>query len=1641
MAKETLGRNITFPIYSEDGTSFHNLVLHRAVVDSVVMSLGDKITGDVYYKDNALDVTMHEYIMFKRNPNDANEDAVKYVLVSPPTIVREGMVSDNSELKGMTKYSFVFYHPMYVLNNIPFSDVAVTTEQERYLSQNKDFSWIGYPDDFIAKVNKNLQQTQWTVEKSSRFPNEKDTVLSGVLSFSNNTIADALKTWYDTWEIPYVIDVVKSGEQGYSEGKRFKIVFGLPSTEIYAQGNNSTPFVFQMGKGLGLKNNSRTPRNNKIITRISGYGSESNIPYGYPQIIWTGNQSWDYTINNASGMQTITVGGRTIQAMSYPIYDGIVGGQKVRLIKHPFTRTHLMPTVYSDTVNKKVNPRNPNYNPNGEIIDYYDAISSQEYQYPNEIDITAPSYQIHEFDVKPEMNMEGESVGIVNAVPLNADLTPADAWDDSIDDDGNFIQSYFRLDLPILPFDVYACASITEQMFVNMLSGACIGCTFGVQVDWEDYKRNFYHEDGTFDPVIHTESGDGHVRDGSRYPDSSQTAISLIVQKDNETFGTIMPNVYQQPHVGDTFVILGVSLPSEYITNAEEYLDEQMKSYMLENNVHYYDYPLKFDEYFLATHTNILAQIKPNAIVHFTFGDEQQLELYVKQLTVKFGQSVLPQYEITLTDNIEVVLNQIGQVADDVEKLSSLLSIMREGYSRNVWNEIAKKLSKVSDDTAKGKITFEKGAEFGTYNTGALGSGGAINIDQNGNSNAEFDFLTIRKAASFRTISILELKHVGGEMGLTAGAMKVSSVEEKENAYRCYFDTSDGTKQVYQEFVVGDQARCQQFRLAQNASGMLTTKYYWRLVTGVGENYVDLSKTDADTGSGVPQAGDEVIQLGYRNNDHPERQSAIILSAVENQAPSIRYYQGINSYNLSNTIVKEDYYDPTTSLFHTNTYGESYVGDKNQTTYMKYTQNGGVEIKGVITATSGSVLDGGTVNNTNINQVINTLTQNTSTAQSTATQAAADADTALTAAQNAQGAADSASSAAQSASQTATAASQAAQQASEDASTANGNATQALNIANNLSTGNGNLLRNSGFTGDYLDENVAPLSNVSSGTEMYSDPLDHWTATNVSIITSAESASGKAAVLSDGSLEQNLEIGVEQGKPYVFSFKGKGTSVHFYVGAYETTVTLSGSTERYNVKFTAPSTSQAFAITGSTCTIMELQLIEGNIPFNNWVNHPKDNDKSLAYFQNYSYLLDAIINGNTQILGGLILSQMIKVGNYRNQQLTEETGGMSGFYNSGDSPFLWGGGTMQQAFYTIAKYADNPNYEPSASELANLMANFVVTHGGRAILNDVIARGFIIATSGIFKNIASPNGNFQIDSSGNLSVKDATISGNMYSPMLSITPENYTQYTSADSSTRVILLSLSGFNVKLERFTNEITSLRLPTGDAAYKGAIVRIYNNSVVGINMNNVITNDLRAWGTLEYYEAHWDAIWLLPQTYYEFQCQYYPQYSYTNTNLGHSVITHASSMQQIVSGLTIGSIVDIHCGIVSGNGGYKVMAGSTTLIDTTGSSDIRRRMQGASIQYKVVQNQTIITANVSDGSKLEISIDGRNNTENYYWTLVAKAENGGVKDLQNMMLFQGTNGVSVGYDPYINADGFLRFGSWTRPDYDDYGIHENG
>ena len=84
--------------------------------------------------------------------------------------------------------------------------------------------------------------------------------------------------------------------------------------------------------------------------------------------------------------------------------------------------------------------------------------------------------------------------------------------------------------------------------------------------------------------------------------------------------------------------------------------------------------------------------------------------------------------------------------------------------------------------------------------------------------------------------------------------------------------------------------------------------------------------------------------------------------------------------------------------------------------------------------------------------------------------------------------------------------------------------------------------------------------------------------------------------------------------------------------------------------------------------------------------------------------------------------------------MIEETGGMQGTWTSNDDPFLWGGGSLDKAIETVKKYKDNPSYQPTEDELKE-MANFVVTHGGRAILNDMVLRGYVYALGGRIGNL------------------------------------------------------------------------------------------------------------------------------------------------------------------------------------------------------------------------------------------------------------------------------------------------------------------
>lgn len=222
-------------------------------------------------------------------------------------------------------------------------------------------------------------------------------------------------------------------------------------------------------------------------------------------------------------------------------------------------------------------------------------------------------------------------------------------------------------------------------------------------------------------------------------------------------------------------------------------------------------------------------------------------------------------------------------------------------------------LSKVNEDTARELIHFLKGIDANgvsnmetiillkefvskNFSTGSTGFG--IYQDESGNYHLDIDFVNIRRKLTADSIQVQRTYYVGGKQYVTPGAGIIcSSVEDLGTEWRCRFKTTDADGRiVHNTFEAGDLGICETFNLEKKVDGKLGNRYYWRLVTGKGADYITLSKSDCDTNSDTPLVGDEIVQLGNRTDKN--RQGAVVMDSVTAGGPYIRVYKGINSYNL-----------------------------------------------------------------------------------------------------------------------------------------------------------------------------------------------------------------------------------------------------------------------------------------------------------------------------------------------------------------------------------------------------------------------------------------------------------------------------------------------------------------------------------------------------------------------------------------------------------------------------------------------------------------------------------------------------------------------------------------------------------------------
>lgn len=419
-----------------------------------------------------------------------------------------------------------------------------------------------------------------------------------------------------------------------------------------------------------------------------------------------------------------------------------------------------------------------------------------------------------------------------------------------------------------------------------------------------------------------------------------------------EDIGLYFPYKDFQISKGDHFVLSGIELPVQYVEAASEKLLRYAIAWLIENDHTRHTYAPKIYDIFMARqHDEAMADTSGTVkSIHDTikegdimpFKDEDlglDAEIIIDRLTIKENDGKIPSYEVSLREDKE---------AGTLQKMQEQITALGRGSGggttpAQVKEYIASEgsklfLSKTKQDVAQKLIRFWEGIAFGeqsdsnvlgissdgiatlkevvsaAFRSGALGSGFKLgDYNGGGDSYLEVDRLLVRKTAEFIKLVIRELQSVGGEVVLSPASMKISKVDFLQkgtllpeygtyplryDVYRCSFLTKRGDEEITNPFAVNDLVRCQTFNIKEGTTANAKNKYYWRRVTMVGTDYIDiLAQSGGNYGDSQPEVGDELVQMG--NTTDTARQSVLYLSAYGDDSPSIKLYKGVNDYTLA----------------------------------------------------------------------------------------------------------------------------------------------------------------------------------------------------------------------------------------------------------------------------------------------------------------------------------------------------------------------------------------------------------------------------------------------------------------------------------------------------------------------------------------------------------------------------------------------------------------------------------------------------------------------------------------------------------------------------------------------------------------------
>lgn len=482
-----------------------------------------------------------------------------------------------------------------------------------------------------------------------------------------------------------------------------------------------------------------------------------------------------------------------------------------------------------------------------------------------------------------------------------------------------------------------------------------IGTVTGVrseQVTGEDgnpYKIYYFRDDSMgFDPndyeigekvkrVSFQEgselAGLGDEENGTYYfevnfnSDTREFEIITIWPYDDDTQ---LPNDTLIPKVGNKYILWNIRMPDEYYPLAEQEFKQAVDKYNEEHAIDVSCYKSPTDHVYIEEHgidLYIGRRVRLESDKYFpkTGFRSSRITKVTRKVNLP-SQMDIEISDATSTGTMEAISDSITDAKNYVKTATSgsfpdLIRSWDNTYptDNNVFSArraLKESLSRLRPDTAKEKITFLKGADFGNYNTGE--NGGTVDSDGNaewltavirellrslkfvdgmtgegwqlwmdaltGLSNLTIDKVTIRQTLVALELLIEKVRSVGGQLVVSAANGKIKTVTKDGDNYKITFEQDN-------EFVAHDLMRCAEFTGA-------SLRGYWVEVSASDGSGITVPVSEF--GDVEPKEGDECVLMG--NTQNRLRQNLISIAATEDGQPRVDVLDGVCAKNFNDCL-------------------------------------------------------------------------------------------------------------------------------------------------------------------------------------------------------------------------------------------------------------------------------------------------------------------------------------------------------------------------------------------------------------------------------------------------------------------------------------------------------------------------------------------------------------------------------------------------------------------------------------------------------------------------------------------------------------------------------------------------------------------